>query len=706
MSKLKRRQQTSPVVRADTPSANFGWFALAWAGVVFGAHLHYYSQQIPTTFGMYVDYLSAHIALGPNFGHFWLGHLIRTTAVAFFFLGAWALGDFLLRVFVKPEDGIVEEFRLPFSLGLGIGVLGYTAFGLFVLGIAERGVFAGLFILSCSVAVIRFLRKSHDIENLAEKHTPALAVNGIERILAGSLLVALLFAFIGTTQPEISYDALTYHLAVPQAYLFAGRMVDLPHNHFSYLPLLSSMLYSWGLAIDGMYSAKLISFGVGFGILIGLYRWGVVLQNRTLGLLSCTIFLSTPLVIYLFWVSNSDFAASFFLLLMLMAAWTWLRDPDRNYKLLYFAGVFGGLALVSKYTAIFGVGILTLFLAWRSWKARQTNPLRRFIFYCIVLALPATPWLVRNYIYTGNPAAPYLSDKFGRSPVDPEILRDRRSETSAASPGLNIPNHLKKIWRDAVVGFENGTYNYIGPVFVGFSLLACLALGSPWARLLASFGVASILLGLSATYVTRLLIGYYVPLALVLGYALSEIISLSKIKYVALALFVSMVAFNIYLLSSMFIVSIFDGHKVALGQETPSEYLKRPHNYYGNPTFGAYEFIGNLRLPKENRILVAGESRGFYSPNFVINNAPRDVPVVFSWASSSKNPAELYDRFRANNVEIFLINQHEGPRNDPPKYITSRDVAMIAAVLERYFNKVYSDSWTVVYRQKAKSTSP
>ncbi|MBI5883211.1 MAG: hypothetical protein HZB91_08910, partial [Elusimicrobia bacterium] len=61
------------------------------------------------------------------------------------------------------------------------------------------------------------------------------------------LAVAGVLNLLCALAPEIYYDSLNYHLALPNLYLLKGRIVATPHQIFSGLPFGGQMLY--GLAL-------------------------------------------------------------------------------------------------------------------------------------------------------------------------------------------------------------------------------------------------------------------------------------------------------------------------------------------------------------------------------------------------------------------------------------------------------------------------
>lgn len=700
MPTFKKRAEMAKTSYSPIPSYWFVAVALGWATLVFVLHLHF-SRRIPDGPVLYFHKIISELTLGRNFANFWFGHILRTSGCLLFFVGAGSIGRYALQWFLRNrEDDGTGPLNAVLSLGLGLGILGYAAFAMIALGIIQKPVIISCYVLIGGVALKQLFQSVGMSWNATHKN-PTVSLTWGEKLIIYFIAGALFFSFLGSTVPEISYDALVYHLAVPQAYVYSGRMIELPYNHYSYLPLFTSMLYFWGLALDGMYSAKLINFFLGLSIMIGLYRWGVVLKNRAVGLFACSIFLGTPLVIYLFWMSNSDFCVSFFLLLMLIGVWRWAQDAEKNSRMLYLAGLFGGVALATKYTAAFGISILTPIILWINWNNRRGGWLREFCLYGTLLLLPLIPWWTRNYIYKGNPVFPYLVTALGPPSSDLDLVNSWHSETKDRSSGPQVLELLEKFWKDAMAGFADAPYYYVGPLFLGFFLLVLGGFKVPWVKWGTIYCVLSIVLGLSQTHITRLLIPYYVPLALIIALVAISLPSKPICRAWMFSLLLSISISNSYEMSGLFLLTSMRGLRIATGVLTPSEYLKQPHSsIYTDPPYAAFEFIGKMNLNPGEKVLVLGESRVFYCPISPIANASHDVPVTFSWANDSRDPAELYMKLKARNVSVFLSNNTASRRNDSPKYINARGVSMIASMLDIYFNKIYEDQWTIVYQRK------
>jgi hypothetical protein len=149
------------------------------------------------------------------------------------------------------------------------------------------------------------------------------------------------------------------------------------------------------------------------------------------------------------------------------------------------------------------------------------------------------------------------------------------------------------------------------------------------------------------------------------------------------------------------LLSPLKGLSVATGRETPSGYLKQQRDLYPNPSYGAFEFVGGLGLTPRDRILLIGESRGFYSPVFAIASAPYDVPVVNSWANGVDNADELYEKLKSEKVAAVVLNPNEYVRNNYKRNADPKKLLIIQELFDRHLEKIYEDAWSQVYRLKS-----
>ena len=154
--------------------------------------------------------------------------------------------------------------------------------------------------------------------------------------------------------------------------------------YYSGLPKLIDMLYVYP------YS-QLIHFSFGILTLVVIYKLARKYLNSTYSLLACVIFYSNLVVGWQSITAYIDLGRAFF---EILALYLFVEK-----KYLQTAIVLG-LAISSKILAVGSVGIFII--------------LGLPIAYCLVPILIVFPWLLFNYLNTGNPIYPI----FANYPID------------------------------------------------------------------------------------------------------------------------------------------------------------------------------------------------------------------------------------------------------------------------------------------------
>lgn len=234
------------------------------------------------------------------------------------------------------------------------------------------------------------------------------------------------------------YDALSYHLQLPQDWIIAGRIWPVEHNIYSYLPGYVESAFVHLASLSGA-PARFVADGAGYGLLAGdgsramscqllsagfalvaawlTARWaraGLARLGFGDAAASSGAFAAGMLVILTPWMqvtgslAYNEPAVLAMLAAALIAAGDLSLSPARRTAL---AAWLIGIACCAKPTAlIFGAPPVALLLAltipprdW--WKLAAPGILAG------VAAL--APWLIRNGLAGGNPVFPALSSIFG-----------------------------------------------------------------------------------------------------------------------------------------------------------------------------------------------------------------------------------------------------------------------------------------------------
>jgi hypothetical protein len=258
-------------------------------------------------------------------------------------------------------------------------------------------------------------------------------------LLPGLLALLIASILVLAAVPPVSRDALTHHLALPKLYLQYGGLIEIPEIEFSYYPMNLDLLYMLPLYFGNDILPKYIHFI--FGLLTAWLIYAY-LRNRTgqngYGLLGALLFLSLPVIIKLSFTVYVDLGLVFFSTAALLSQLKWAAS---GFKLRYLLiGAFAcGLALGTKYNGLVTFFLLVcftpiLYLRGQSYTVasdkRQTakgglrigseaitsvRALGMTFLFAGVALLVFSPWMLRNYHWTGNPIYPLYKGVFKSS---------------------------------------------------------------------------------------------------------------------------------------------------------------------------------------------------------------------------------------------------------------------------------------------------
>lgn len=271
---------------------------------------------------------------------------------------------------------------------------------------------------------------------------------GIWTVAAGACALALAVMLVAACEaPGVlwasefgGFDALSYHLQLPREWLELGRLTPLNHNVYSYLPsylesaFLTLQLRTFAprttpsgitgmLADDGWRALAGQFLHAGFGVVAS---WLVASATRELiarsngakddadvterdgAWLAGAAFFCVPWVVVVGSMAYNELAVcAMFAGAMLVALDRGLSQTSRALLVGWLVGVACGI----KPTAIlFAAPPLGLALLWvapvRSW-------IRVGVLGCLLGLAALLPWMVRNWLASGNPVFPYAHGIFG-----------------------------------------------------------------------------------------------------------------------------------------------------------------------------------------------------------------------------------------------------------------------------------------------------
>jgi len=248
-------------------------------------------------------------------------------------------------------------------------------------------------------------------------------------LLVGLLALLVITVAILAWVPPVSRDALTHHLAVPKLYIMHGGMVEIPHVPFSYYPMNLDLLYTIPLYLGNDIIPKFLHFA--FALLTAglLYSYIKRRLNTLYALIGALFFLSIPVIVKLSITVYVDLGLAFFATAALLYLLRWIESGFR-FKYFVFSAVFCGLGLGTKYNGLVALFILLLFVSYgfirsgASTRPKQIKAVGYGAAYFFIAMLVFSPWMIRNYSWTGNPVYPLYNNWFISSPAPPEKESD------------------------------------------------------------------------------------------------------------------------------------------------------------------------------------------------------------------------------------------------------------------------------------------
>ncbi len=321
--------------------------------------------------------------------------------------GAVSLGTIILRRANLTFVSLLEQTL--FAAGIGLAIYSYTVVSLAAVG----GLYpaAAWILYGFSLAVVIIHLRQYPLRDLFAQR-PTLNIG--ESLLVVLIALFGIFALIGASAPPTDWDSLMYHLEVPKRYIQAHGYVYLP-NGYANFPQFIESLYALAMLLQDDILARQLNLSLGILATLAVYALARRFVDRSLAMLASLIFISSPLVIFVFVEPFIEAGLTFYSLLAVLAILTWRTNGQQRW--LWLSAVLIGLSFAIKYYTIILGPILVWALLERAWRLER-RPGREVIRLAIIAGLIALifplPWFVKNIIFVGDPIFPIISAWLGQ----------------------------------------------------------------------------------------------------------------------------------------------------------------------------------------------------------------------------------------------------------------------------------------------------
>lgn len=579
-----------------------------------------------------------------------------------------ALGTRLLRYTRYEFGSLIEQSCAAF--GVGTGVMMLLVFLLAAIG--------ALYKLAVVLLVMALFAVSYpDAKSLCIAIYNRLFTFSLDRKTSFEKLCLLfigcagIVTFFAAATPPFFYDALEYHLAVPQNYLTAHGFQYLPHNYSSNFPANLGMIFLIAMSFSDGMLAQLLAWAFTPLTALAVYAFARSRWGAKIAVTAAMILFFVPGILTASILTTIDPAVMFysFLSFSAMLAWFASRQP----RWIALSAIFCSLAVGTKYTAL-----ATTFLAMAVFfflrecvfaKQSLVATVKIMTFWgCIVLA-GMSPWILKNAIYTGNPVYPFFNSLFQAQGTEimgySEYLKRANSLFENGSPADSwlqyAIGYLKTPWMTTMR--NNGAAGHAGMLFlIGLPALILLKKWDASLRYLlaiagCAFGIWVFFLPGTLRYVFQM----FPPLSLVMAYLLWNLPVAARVRTGMLTgvLLMSVYHFMIFFGE----MQVLQPLNYLLANFTEEQYLlKHGVNYYP-----VAQYI-NRETPLDAKILFVGESRGYYCErNYelytVLNSGFDDREnTLRRLIVESQTAAEVAQKLRASGLTHLLLNLPEMDR--------------------------------------------
>ncbi len=486
------------------------------------------------------------------------------------------------------------------------------------------------------------------------------------------------------------YDVLEYHLQIPREYITTGQITELQHNCYSYYPLGGEMLFLLAMCLrtgahGGMHAATMIH-GV-FAALAVCAVFGSLKDPEQdqpgRGRFAAALLGTVPLVLSLSWLAMVDLG----IILNMTLAVLWLRElflrdklkPQRGRSAICL-GLAIGCACCVKYLSV-GLVAAPLLVAMVVTAMLIPNT-RRVLGYlpviCLVALIVFSPWLIRNYAYTGNPVFPLATGTFGRGHWSAE---SEQRWVDGHGPEKLPPVPAPATWQEQthpttraellltnLISSED--LGRLGMLLAGLAICVLIATNSPGAWDVSLAVMLMVQIAMWAMFAhgmpPRFLTPALVPMALLGAGMLSR---LATVQYnplrkrqsasgapwgrtVAVALLCAAVGVNLLTAHNKY---TFYASRAAARWQQPLHTIEQEDLHASRWLFEA----GLVSESYQPSVMLIGDNRAFYWPDDTIYATVFDTHPLQQMVQDGLDPAEIMARLKEMGVTHIVVNWAE-----------------------------------------------
>jgi hypothetical protein len=452
---------------------------------------------------------------------------------------------------------------------------------------------------------------------------------------SGSIGIFLIFLFplFYAALPPSFYDGLVYHLGIPNLYIQAAGFCPTPQFMFAN----TSIYYELSLlpaVFAGDMVPRFFHLIVGMVLFLAIFNFASdFLQVRKQWILTLLI-ITMPMTSLLLTTVKNDLVGALFILLGIRFI--------MNQKFVA-AAVFWGFAIGVKY--FIGLPLL-VFLGIYTLREKKI-PIKKYIYFSLILLLILIPLLSKNLIYVGNPVYPFLSSIFPS-----EYWDESRTQILQKNVG-----EVCKTFKDyLLLPYTISTKEYGSGGRVGLQFLIFL----PFLFLVKNK--------------KNLWLLFFAMVVIYLGCGLVKSVRFMFLAFLILSMFVALVYekkknFSIKILmfiimflnitQSIAVLNFLYSPGILYRQNRSLEQYKT----YTSPVYAAIDYI-NRTTPEKSLIMIVGESTNYFLKRPYQVSSAVDFSILRPYLQKATTFPEWKRSLQDQKIDYLLLNLPEFMRNN------------------------------------------
>lgn len=318
-------------------------------------------------------------------------------------INAFMLGNLTLR---RLFPNILPNTpSLLLAGGIGLGWLGILGFGMALIGATHAAILLGTQVLILLFAyqrgkVVETLDQIRELSNEIKESKTKIPAWMVWFVCIAFVLTALRTYL----PPADAFDALFYHLRIPELWLADGGLqaYNIPHYWF---PGIVEGVYFWGLGMGSELVSQQIHFIWSLLLTLLIWCWVKQLWGDLTAAWSVVLITSIPSTLLLASWAYTDIALTFYGAAMLYCLWAGIEKDDKSWWAVSAIAV--GMAMGVKYTSVvMPISAVIIITVWTYRSPREW--IRRIAHFCLIGFVTGAIWYIRNWYWMGNPFYPFV----------------------------------------------------------------------------------------------------------------------------------------------------------------------------------------------------------------------------------------------------------------------------------------------------------